>query len=195
VVITHYWDRLPVCRCEGHFLYVPIPDQKEEVVICEGLQHFFAKWSPKAPKGGAAAAAEHFVGTGCLGTGSSIMRMAIAAKATELESELEISATAVSEPSFSPSSVILRSLGFTHDEATDPSHYYASRAVTGTQIERRCTGHSGERHGVRWGRDGVGATQPLVEPPVGVDDKSRPGASASSFLFDALHGEDACIYK
>lgn len=170
---------LPRRRCEGHFLFLPVPNQHMVIAVCEGLHHMFGAWTKACPKTGATA--EHFYGEGCLGTGSSIMK--------KLTTDAP-AATAAAASHAASSSVLEALLGHLwddlllqpEDELALSSFRSSSAAVAvgagevGGSRESRCTGHSGEMRGVKWGGEtsaevlgALGqAAQPLFESLKGV---------------------------
>ena len=156
---------MPRRRCEGHFLFVPVPNQHEVIAVCEGLHHMFATWTKTCPKTGATA--EHFYGEGCLGTGSSIMKKQTAS-AAPAASDAELKALLGPlwrDLLLQPEDELALS-SFSRDSAAA-----VGAGEVGGSREDRCTGHSGEMHGVKWGgessmvfldTDGY-AAQPLFE--------------------------------
>ena len=129
-------------RCEGHHLYIEIPNQKTLIVACEGLHHLFARWTKTFPTTGANVS--HFVGTGCLGTGSTIAKhqsqQQALGKPTSQEDLVALGVTS--------SKILSMPCELNVEDLSLPS---SGLGAWGVQMETRCNGHSGEVHKVKWG--------------------------------------------
>lgn len=59
-------------KCSGHYVSFHVPEKEMYVAVCEGLGHYFGKWTHTCPATGNTK--EFFFGHGCLGTDSVVLK-------------------------------------------------------------------------------------------------------------------------
>lgn len=178
-------------KCSGHYASFHVPEKSMYVAVCEGLGHYFGKWTHTCPATGNTK--EYFFGHGCLGTDSVVLKPLEPTPAFSTLDPLvprDVAAAMRADSDLDRQVEAALAAGL-------PSRLYEEHSGA---KEARCNGFGGVMKAVKWGAaepspESYPSTfeelQAAVEAEVGPMDESslramdQPSPSSSS---DALSG-------